>query len=315
MPDIVVMFFLLGLIAGIVRSDLKVPKAAYDTMSLLLMLTIGLKGGMALQGNLNWALMPELILVSFIGGIIPLLLFPILQKFIRLSLADSASIAAHYGSVSAGTFAVALAYVESQNLNVSAQVTLYLVLLELPAIVVGLLLYRRYQKNDNNASMNSLWHESLTNRGVILLLGGVVIGFMYGYQQGTDVTELFTGAFKAVLAIFLLEMGLVAAETLRPFPTKHWRLLIFALLAPSLLALIGIGAGIILGLTTGTTLILASLLASASYIAAPAAIKSSIPDANIGLAMLASLGLTFPFNVIFGISFYHKLILFWGPST
>jgi hypothetical protein len=315
MPDIVVMFFLLGLIAGIVRSDLKVPKAAYDTMSLLLMLTIGLKGGMALHGNLSWSLMPELLLVLLIGGLIPLLLFPILLKVIKLSLADSASIAAHYGSVSAGTFAVALAYVESQNLSVSAQVTLYLVLLELPAIVVGLLLYRRYKDNDNNSSLNNLWHESLTNRGVILLLGGVIIGFMYGYQQGTDVTELFTGAFKAVLALFLLEMGLVAAETLRPLPIKHWRLLIFALLAPSMLALIGIAAGLMLGLSTGTTVILASLLASASYIAAPAAIKSSIVDANIGLAMLASLGLTFPFNVIFGISFYHKIILFWAPPV
>ncbi|MFT6898313.1 MAG: hypothetical protein ACJA13_002733 [Paraglaciecola sp.] len=315
MPDIVVMFFLLGLIAGVVRSDLKVPKAAYDTMSLLLMLTIGLKGGMALHGNLTWSLMPELLLVLLIGGLIPLLLFPILLKVIKLSLADSASIAAHYGSVSAGTFAVALAYVESQNLDVSAQVTLYLVLLELPAIVVSLLLYRRYEDSGNNSSLNNLWHESLTNRGVILLLGGVIIGFMYGYQQGTDVTELFTGAFKAVLALFLLEMGLVAAETLRPLPIKHWRLLIFALLAPSLLALIGIAAGLTLGLSTGTTLILASLLASASYIAAPAAIKSSIADADIGLAMLASLGLTFPFNVIFGISFYHKIILFWAPAV
>jgi hypothetical protein len=312
MPDIVVMFFLLGLIAGVVRSDLKVPKAAYDTMSLLLMLTIGLKGGMALHGNLSWGLMPELLLIALIGGLIPLVLFPILNRIIKLSLPDSASIAAHYGSVSAGTFAVALAYVESQGLSVSAQVTLYLVLLELPAIVVGLLLYRRYTSGGSATSMNNLWHESFTNRGVILLLGGVIIGFMYGYQQGTDVTELFTGAFKAVLALFLLEMGLVAADTLRPIPFKHWRLLMFALIAPFALAMIGIAVGHVLALSIGTTLILASLMASASYIAAPAAIKTSIPDADIGLAMLASLGLTFPLNVIFGISFYHQLIIYWS---
>jgi len=107
MPDIVVMFFLLGLFAGLMRSDLKVPKAAYDTMSLLLMLTIGLKGGMALHGKLSWQLVPELVLVACIGGLIPLVLFPLLNKLVRLSVADSASIAAHYGSVSAGTFAVA----------------------------------------------------------------------------------------------------------------------------------------------------------------------------------------------------------------
>lgn len=309
MPDIVVMFFLLGLIAGLVRSDLKVPKAAYDTMSLLLMLTIGLKGGMALHGNLHWQLVPELLVVGAIGAVIPLILFPLLSKVVRLSLADSASIAAHYGSVSAGTFAVALAYIEANQLETSAQVTLYLVLLELPAIVVGLLLYRRYAKTKTGGdSMTNLWHESFTNRGVILLLGGVIIGFMYGYQSGAEVTELFTGAFKAVLAIFLLEMGLVAAETLRPLPIQHWRLLVFAFIAPSILALVGIAAGIFLGLSEGTIVILASLLASASYIAAPAAIKSSIKEADIGLAMLASLGITFPFNVILGISFYHQII-------
>jgi hypothetical protein len=308
MPDIVVMFFLLGLIAGLVRSDLKVPKATYDTMSLLLMLTIGLKGGMALHGNLSWELVPELLLVAALGGIVPLLLFPVLRKLVHLSLADSASIAAHYGSVSAGTFAVALAYVEINHLTVAPEVTLYLVLLELPAIVVGLLLYRRYQTDTTATSMGNLWHESFTNRGVILLLGGVIIGFMYGYQTGSEVTELFTGIFKAVLALFLLEMGLVAAATLQPIPFEHWRLLAFALLAPSVLALLGIAAGYVMGLDVGTTLILASLVASASYIAAPAAIKSSIADADIGLAMLAALGLTFPFNVIFGISFYHHII-------
>lgn len=312
MPDIVVMFFLLGLIAGLLRSDLKVPKAAYDTMSLLLMLTIGLKGGMALHGNLSWSLLPEMIVVALLGVIVPLLLFPILRKLIKLSLADSASVAAHYGSVSAGTFAVALAYVESQNLTVSAQVTLYLVLLELPAIVVGLLLYRRYQTGKNHISLGNLWHESLTNRGVVLLLGGVIIGFMYGYQSGSEVTELFTGAFKAVLALFLLEMGLVAAETLRPIPLAYWRLLVFALLAPFLLASLGMFAGHFLGQSEGTIVILASLMASASYIAAPAAIKSSIPEADVGLAMLASLGITFPLNVILGISFYHWLISFWS---
>jgi hypothetical protein len=315
MPDIVVMFFLLGVVAGLLRSDLKVPKAAYDTMSLLLMLTIGLKGGMALHGNLSWSLIPEMLLVVMLGILVPVILFPLLRLVVKLSLADSASLAAHYGSVSAGTFAVALAYVESHNLAVSAQVTLYLVLLELPAIIVGLLLYRRYQGKQNVISVGNLWHESLTNRGVVLLLGGVIIGFMYGYQSGSEVTELFTGAFKAVLALFLLEMGLVAAETLRPMPLVHWRLLVFAMLAPFCLASLGIVAGHLLGQSEGTIVILASLLASASYIAAPAAIRSSIPDADIGLAMLASLGITFPINVIFGISFYHHMISFWFTSA
>jgi len=309
LPDIVIMFFLLGLFAGLVRSDLSLPKAVYDTISLLLMLTIGLKGGMALYGNLDWRLLPELLAMILLGAFIPLLLFPVLRRVVNLSLADSASIAAHYGSVSAGTFAVALAYVESRNIEFAPEITLYLVAMELPAIIVGLLLYRRFQPiTIIRPSMNKLWHEAFTNRSVILLLGGVLIGMMYGPQQGAAVTDLYTGAFKAVLALFLLEMGLTAAATLRPIPWEQWRLIVFALVVPSLLALIGIGVGILLELPLGSAIILASLSASASYIAAPVAISGAIKDANIGLAMLASLGLTFPFNVLIGISFYHAII-------
>jgi hypothetical protein len=312
-PDIVVMFFLLGLIAGLVRSDLAIPRAAFDTLSLLLMLTIGLKGGMALYGNLRWQLLPELLTVMALGALIPLVLFPLLRKVVRLGLEDAASIAAHYGSVSAGTFAVALAYVELQALDMAPEVTLYLVAMELPAIIVALLLYRQKQvdRGQPRPSLWLLWHEAITNRGVILLLGGVIIGVMYGPLQGAAVTDLYTGAFKAVLALFLLDMGLTAADTLRPVPWAHWRLLVFALVAPPVLAVLGIVVGKLLGLGEGTLVILASLTASASYIAAPAAIKGSIPEANIGLAMLASLGLTFPLNVLLGIGMYHKLILLW----
>ena len=309
MPDIVVMFFLLGLFAGLVRSDLSLPKAAYDTISLLLMLTIGLKGGMALYGNLNWQLLPQLLAVIALGACIPLLLFPLLRAIVRLSLADSASIAAHYGSVSAGTFAVALAYVESRQIAYAPEITLFLVAMELPAIVVGLLLYRKFQPSATaQPSMSKLWHEAFANRSVILLLGGVVIGMMYGPQQGAAVTDLYTGAFKAVLALFLLEMGLTAADTLRPIPWERWRLIVFALAAPPVLALAGIGVALSLELPVGSAIILASITASASYIAAPVAIRGAIEDANIGLAMLASLGLSFPFNVIVGIGLYHSLI-------
>ncbi|WP_087017139.1 sodium-dependent bicarbonate transport family permease [Thaumasiovibrio subtropicus] len=308
MPDIVVMFFLLGLFAGIVRSDLSIPKAVYEILSLLLMLTIGLKGGMALHGNLSWSLIPSLGGVMLIGAAIPLLLFPLLVKVVRLNFADSASIAAHYGSVSAGTFAVALAYADSHGLTVDAEITLYLVLMELPAIIVGLLLFRQFSKGEHNVSIKAMWHEALTNKGVILLVGGVLIGFMYGPQQGAAVTDLLMGGFKAVLALFLLEMGLVASQTLRPFPLHQWRMMLFALIAPLCLSLVGIGAGIALGLSHGSAIVLASLTASASYIAAPAAVKGAIPEANIGLAMLASLGITFPFNVTIGIGLYDQII-------
>lgn len=311
MPDIVVMFFVLGLVAGLLRSDLAIPKATYDTLSLLLMLTIGLKGGIALHGNLSFSLLPQMLTVVALGATIPLVLFPILRKVVRLGLADSASIAAHYGSVSAGTFAVALAYAETNRLTVGAEVTLYLVLLELPAIVVGLLLFRKLstKENSNKVSISALWHEALTNKSVILLIGGVIIGLMYGEQQGSQVTGLLTSSFKVVLALFLLEMGITAAQTLRPIPLQHWRLAAFALVTPFILGTIGVVLGNALGLPMGSVVVFASIVASASYIAAPAAIKAAIPEANIGLAMLSSLGLTFPLNVIVGIGVYHQLAL------
>jgi len=307
MPDIVVMFFLLGLVAGVLRSDLTIPKAAYDTLSLLLMLTIGLKGGMALHGAIQWSLVIELLAVAAIGAVIPLLVLPLL-RLLGVNLSDSASLAAHYGSVSAGTFAVVLAYAETNGLSYGAQTTLYLVMLELPAIIVALALYRRFSSDTKTASRIELWHETLTNRGVVLLTGGVLIGWMYGPSEGAGVTELFTGAFKAVLALFLLEMGLTAAETLRPIPWKQWRLLVFAIIAPMVLAMFGILVGLQMGLETGSLLILSTLVASASYIAAPAAVRTAIPSADIGLAMLLSLGLTFPFNVMVGIPLYHSII-------
>lgn len=308
MPDIVVMFFLLGLLAGLVRSDLSVPKAAYDTLSLLLMLTIGLKGGMALHGALTWTLLLELLAIAAIGAVIPLLLMPVLRYATGTNWANSASLAAHYGSVSAGTFAVVLAYVETQQLEIGAQVTLYLVMLELPAILVALILFRKLsQERDIASSRSAFWHETFTNRGVILLVGGVLIGWMYGAQEGASVTELYTNAFKGILAIFLLEMGLTAASTLRPIPWQQWRLLLFAVVAPLLLSLLGMAAGVALDLPLGSIVVLATLIASASYIAAPAAIRTAIPQADIGLAMLLSLGITFPFNVIVGIPLYHRL--------
>nr|WP_231612840.1 sodium-dependent bicarbonate transport family permease [Pseudoalteromonas sp. NZS11_1] len=306
------MFFILGLVAGILRSDLAIPKATYDTLSLLLMLTIGLKGGMVLHGNLSWQLLPEMGSVMLLGALIPLMLYPILKYVIKLSVANSASIAAHYGSVSAGTFAVALAYAESAKLVVGAEVTLYLVMLELPAIIVGLLLYRKLDKQNSQKSepsLKALWHETLTNKSVILLIGGVVIGMMYGTVQGSQVTSLLTSSFKVVLALFLLEMGLVAAQTLRPIPWEHWKLAVFAIVTPLFLGTIGTAVGTLLNLELGSVVILGSLVASASYIAAPAAIKAAIPKADIGLAMLTSLGVTFPFNVIVGIGLYHHLAL------
>jgi len=306
MPDIVIMFFLLGALAGVAKSDLQVPKAAYDTLSILLMLTLGLKGGLALHGQVSWQLLPEVVVVILIGVAIPLLVYPLVRKLAGLNQADSASLAAHYGSASAGTFAVALAFAEANNLAIAPQTTLYLVLLELPAIVVAIMIYRKV--TGSTAKASALWHEALTSRGVVLLAGGLLIGYWYGPEGSAAIAPLFLGAFKALLALFLLEMGLCVSKHLNPFPLKHWRLISFALIAPMFLAFIGVAAGLALGLPEGSILILGTLVASCSYIAAPAAIRGSIPEADVGLSIFASLGVTFPFNVLVGIPLYYQLL-------
>jgi uncharacterized protein len=310
MPDIIVTFFALGILAGIARSDLEVPKAAYDMLSILLMLTIGLKGGLSLHGKLDWPLVPELLAIMLLGAVIPLLCYPLLRALVKLDQANSASIAAHYGSVSAGTFAVALAYVENKGLQTGAQATLYLVLMELPAIIVAIILYRRLSVKEG--STRAVLHEAFTSRGVVLLAGGVIIGYLYGDIGAESVAPLFINAFKGALALFLLDMGLCTSKYLFPFPWESWRLVLFAVVAPLALGTIGALVATGLGLPIGSGLILATLTASASYIAAPAAIRNAVPEANIGLAMFASLGITFPLNVTIGISLYHGLLRSFG---
>jgi uncharacterized protein len=306
MPDIVITLFVLGIIAGLARSDLQIPKETYDTLSILLMLAIGLKGGVALHGNLSLSLVPELLAVSMLGVLIPLILYPILRRLVQLTAADSASFAAHYGSVSAGTFAVALAYVNRAGLPITPQATLYLVLLEMPAIITGLLLYRRGGKSTDN--IGHVIHEAFTSRGIVLLLGGVIIGALYGPVGLEPISSLFLGLFKGFLALFLLEMGLCTAGYVRGWHRNQMRVVVFAALAPMLLVWVGLLCGLALGLPAGSTLLLGILTASASYIAAPAAIKVAIPEADIGKAMFAALGVTFPLNVVFGMPLYHFLL-------
>jgi hypothetical protein len=303
MPDIVIAFFVLGLVAGLLKSDLKVPRSIYETLSILLMLVLGLKGGMALHGKFELAMLSQLLPIVALGFIIPLCCYPILRQFVRLPLDDAASIAAHYGSVSAGTFAVVLAMVEQANLPLNPETTLYLVLLELPAIVTMLWLHRRLSGHGNSSS---ILREALTSRGVLLLGGGVVIGYLFGPLGLKPLEPVLFDGFKTMLALFLLEMGLSTAKVCSPLPWQHWRLMLFAGLSPFVLAWIGIATALALGLPEGSALVLAGITASASYIAAPAAIRAAIPNANIGLAMLAALGITFPVNVLIGLPLYQS---------
>lgn len=309
MPDVVIAFFALGLLAGLIKSDLKVPQPIYDTLSILLMLVLGLKGGMALHGKFDTAMLAQLLAIGALGALLPLVCYPILRKWVALPFDDAVSIAAHYGSVSAGTFAVVLTLAESTGLPINAQTTLYLVVLELPAILVMLWFHRRYGGAGSGANSKSgILREALTSRGVLLLGGGVLIGYLYGPAGLASLKPVLLDGFNTMLALFLLEMGLCTAKVCSPLPLKHWRLMLFAAAMPFALAWAGIAAALLLSLPAGSALVLAGLTASASYIAAPAAIRAAIADANIGLAMLAALGITFPINVFIGLPLYRQWV-------
>ncbi len=307
MPDIVIAFFALGLLAGLLKSDLKVPSAIYETLTILLMLALGIKGGLSLHSHTGAVRVGDLALIALYGALIPMLLYPVLRGAVRLGTADAASIAAHFGSVSAATFAVAVAFADTRALPLLPETSLYLVVLELPAIVAMLLFHRRHSAKP--VSSGSVWHEALTNRGVMLLAGGIVLGWAYGPQGLAPIEPALIGGFQTFLALFLLEMGICTAAVCRPLPWVHWRVLVFAALAPFALAWCGIALALLLDLPVGSALVLTALSASASYIAAPAIVRKAMPEANSGLAMLAALGVTFPINVLVGIPLYFQWVM------
>lgn len=304
MIDPVILFFVLGAVAGLLRSELRLPAAIYEFVSIVLLLAIGLKGGVELAKQPFGSLAPQMLAVIAMGLVLPLVAFPVLRYLGRFSRADAASIAAHYGSVSVGTFAVAVAYLGSRQIAFEEHMPLLLVLLEVPAILVGIVLARGLSRQTR---WRSIAHEVFLGKGIVLLLGGLLIGWIAGPEGLTSIEPLFVDLFKGVLALFLLEMGLIAAAQVGGLRRHGPFLVVFGIGMPLFSALVGTGLGWSLGLSIGGITILATLAASASYIAVPAAMRISVPEANPTLSLAAALGVTFPFNVLLGIPIYHAL--------
>ncbi|WP_373974181.1 sodium-dependent bicarbonate transport family permease [Chitinibacter sp. SCUT-21] len=307
--DPVVLFFLLGLAAGIAKSDLKLPSALYDTLSVFLLLAIGIKGGLVLAKQPLLEILPQAALVIVMGFILPLLAYPILR--VKLAQADAASVAAHYGSVSVVTFAVGVAYLTRLGVEYESQSTLFLVLLEMPALIVGVLLARLggkegQGKKASGHAWGKLMHEILLGKSMVLLMGGLLIGWFAGPEGIKPVDKLYLDLFKPVLTLFLLEMGLVVAGKIGVLRQQGVFILAIGIAIPLVFSWIGIGFGLMMGLSLGGLTLLATLAASASYIAAPAAMRMAVPQANPALSLGAALGITFPFNLLVGIPLYYQ---------
>ncbi len=307
MLDVVVLFFLLGVLARLAKSDLRLPEALYETLSIYLLLAIGLKGGVELSKQPIAALAPQVLVCVALGFAIPFLLYPALRA-LRLAGVDAAALAAHYGSVSVVTFAVATATLTREGIAYESHAALWVAVMEAPGLVAGILLARRAQRARRGPGRwRALAHDVLVGKSVLLLLGGLAIGALAGEAGTAPIQAVFVDPFKGVLALFLLELGLVAGARLGEVRRFGVAVLVVGLGAPPLLALAGLAAGVALGLSTGGVALLATLAASASYIAAPTAMRIAVPEANAALSITAALGITFPFNIVVGIPLYITL--------
>jgi hypothetical protein len=291
--DVVAAFFLLGACAQLLKAPIKMPKGLYESLTIFLLVAIGLKGGIALEHYGNIELLWQSLLVLLFGAILPLFAFPVLLKFGGFSRIDSASITAHYGSVSIAIFAVALAVLEAKHISYEPYFPLFVALLEVPAIAVGLWLA---QGKDQSIDKKKVLHEIFLNQGVLILTGSLLIGRWAG-EQSEKLMPFFGTLFYGVRALFLLETGRVATSRVNLLREYGSFIASCGVLMPLFGAMMGTGVAQLLGLSVGGTILMAILGCSVSYIAVPAAMAAALPKANHSLSITASLSVTFPFNV------------------
>ena len=305
LTSVVALCFLLGFIAARLKSDIRIPESVYQFISVYLLLGIGLKGGHALKGvNFNdfW---PAASATLLLGAAIPLVAFYSLKLVKKLSIDDRGAFAAHYGSTSLVTFTAALLYIESSTLKVEGFLTALLTLMEIPGLVMGVFLAAKSAHHSVNWSKTAL--EVLFGKTVLLLTGGLALGWVTSEVGYTKVAPFFVETQSGLLALFLLNLGYLAGINWKDIKHVGLPVGIFAVAFPLITGTLGALVGTLVGLSIGGSAILAVLSASASYIAAPAVVSVALPNAKGSLPMTASIGVTFPFNLLIGIPAYLLL--------
>lgn len=304
----VILFFVLGIFAALIKSDLSIPEAFAKAMSIYLMAAIGLKGGIEVaESGFTADLAAAAVAGVALSFLIPFFAFALLTRFGGLGRVDAGAVAAHYGSVSVVTFVTAKEILTGQGLSPAGYMVAVLALMETPAIISGLLLARKGQNTGSGNGSGSLLHEVFANGSVVLLVGAFVIGLIAGKDGFEPVRPLFDTGFRGVLCLFLLDMGLIAARRLTQSKKLNARLISLAVLLPVINGSLGVAIGTLIGLDVASAAALGILAASASYIAVPAAMRMALPEADPGIYLAMSLGITFPFNIIIGISLYTQL--------
>lgn len=308
LTSVPVLAFVLGILATRMKADVRLPEALYTSLSIYLLLGIGLKGGVGLrEAGIGAVLGPALAALA-IGIVMPFIALGLSRLITRLDHVNRAALAAHYGSTSLVTFTAALVFLDLAGEPYEGFVATMLAVMEVPAIIIAIWLANRMRTGDAAGARNAeALREVVTSRSIVLLVGGLVIGALAGPAGYEPVKPFFTGLFQGALALFLLEMGAVVGRRLGDLRHAGGGLVAFAVVMPFIGGAIGAVAGTAVGLSVGGATVLAVLTASASYIAAPAAVRLAIPEANPAFYLTASLGITFPVNLTVGIPVYFAL--------
>ena len=299
-----VIAFVVALVATLLRFDLRIPDALYPILSTFLLLAIGIKGGKALSESSPAELWQPLLAALAIGVITPLVTYALFRKTAKLDITNAAALAAHYGSVSAVTFTVLISTLDSHGISYEGYVSGLLAVLEIVGIVVALFVAHKFSARTDWKSGLS---EVVRGKSIAFLVAGLLIGLIVGPDRLAPTDPLFVGLFSGALTLFLVELGAIAANRLRDFNGAGIRVVILGIFVPLINGSIGAVLGSAAGMSVGGVAVMATLAASASYIAAPAAIRIALPEASPGIYVTASLGITFPFNLIVGIPLYIEI--------
>ena len=316
-----ILFFFLGMLAVFLKSDLSIPQPLPKLFSLYLLIAIGLHGGYELsKSGLDFYVLKALLIAMGMALLVPVYSYFILRM--KLDTYNSVALAATYGSISAVTFITGITYLQTMNVEYGGYMVAAMTLMESPAIVIGLVFVAIFAKkeqleNDDDEDSKTNWgeilREAFLNPSVFLLMGALLIGILSGEKGWHDMEPLFGYLFKGMLAFFLLDMGLVAAKRIYELKKLGFFLIIFAIVMPIVNACVGMGFAYFFELTKGDAFLIALLSGSASYIAVPAAMRLSVPQANPGIYLPLSLAITFPFNISLGIPLYYYIIsTIWG---
>ncbi|MEX0940828.1 MAG: sodium-dependent bicarbonate transport family permease [Candidatus Babeliales bacterium] len=309
--DPIIYFFLCGIALKLIWSRIRLPKIAYEVISLYLLISIGLKGGIALRTWCCWRLIYQSCQIVGLAIACTFMAYFLLKYIVRYSKNDSIVVAAHYGSVSIGTFAVALKILQSKNIYFEPYIPLFVALMEFPAIIVANILLNKSEKNSRG--IFGMIYNAINHKSLYILFGSIIGGVIASEWAIGILSPIFFDSMRPILAIFLMEMGISVGEQFSTIKRRLQLILVCAVSITISCALLGMLFGIFMQLSPGGVVLLMVLAGSASYIAVPACLRTSYPGSNIALALSYSLGVTFPFNVLIGIYLYIYLVqLYFG---